>query len=387
MIRLQQYVIETSKKAHAPGVSEVLGLDVGSTFIKTARLASGRIQRETFQRSPMPSFVAPVFLGSCWVAPDALFAALNMAIEADVAAHGVPKEIYVSGQMHGATLCEVDSVEPLVPISTWQDRSARDFDAGKRWQDVNSALTPELLAKTGNELDFGHPLVVMPFLMSQLTDGSKKLRFTSLISLVAEYLVNQPVSSHLSDAAASGMYDPFTQTWVPELLDLAGVGDVNLPETTEQVIAVGRTKNDTRVFVGVGDHQASLFGGESGEVDSAREICINVGTGAQISSLNPKLGGNHRLRPKLGGGFFATIPDLPAGRELSSGAVTFSGAAEAYMAAAELIHEGEIESVALTGSIFGKAPEFARVIEEAFGAPVRITEDEPALSGLARLAN
>ena len=334
----------------------------------------------------MPSFVAPVFLGSCWVAPDALFAALNMAIDADVAAHGVPKEIYVSGQMHGATLCEVNSVEPLVPISTWQDRSARDFESGKRWQDVNSALTPGLLVRTGHELDFGHPLVVLPSLLSQLPDRSQRLRFTSLISLVAEYLVNQPVSSHISDAAASGIYDPFTQTWVPELLDLAGVGDVNLPETTEQVIAVGRTKSDTFVFVGVGDHQASLFGGESGEVDSAREICINVGTGAQISSLNPKLGGNHRLRPKLGGGFFATIPDLPAGRELSSKAVTFSGAAQAYLQAAHSIHEGEIESVALTGSIFTAAPEFAKAIEATFGVPVRITEDEPALSGLARLA-
>jgi xylulokinase len=386
LIRLQQYVIETYKKAHEPSVSKVLGLDVGSTFIKTARLAGGQIQQATFQRSPMPPFIAPVFLGSCWVAPGDFFAALDSALTADELTYGRPGKIFISGQMHGATLCEVGAVKPLVPISTWQDRSARDFESGKRWQDVNSALTPALLAKTGNELDFGHPLVVLPLLKSQLTDGSKNLRFTSLISIVAEHLVGQPVTSHISDAAASGMYDPFTQRWVPELLNLAGVGNVKLPETTEQVAAVGRAKSETLVFVGVGDHQTSLFGGESSEVDSATEICVNVGTGAQISSLNPKLGGKHRLRPKLGGGFFTTVPDLPAGRELSSKAVTFSGAAEAYLQAAHSIHEGEIKSVALTGSIFTAAPEFAKTIEATFEVPVRITEDEPALGGLARLA-
>ena len=371
-----------------PQVSSILGLDVGSTFIKTARLADGTLERETFQRTRMPDFISEKYAGSKWLAPNMLIETLDSALMQDSTKFGKPERIYVSGQMHGATLCHIDSVLPLVPISTWQDTAARDFQDGGRWLEVTEALTPMTRAVTGNELDLGHPIVVLPFLVAQLGRPPESVRFTSLISLIVEHLVRHPVTSHISDAAASGMYDPFNETWVPELLELAQIENAVLPETDPNVVIAGYTIDDEiPVHLGVGDHQASLFGGESVDQDPATEIAINVGTGAQVSSVSPKPGGAHRLRPKLGGGFFATVADLPAGRELSNDTVTFTQAAQAYVEAAETIHSGSIESVALTGSIFSSAPEFAAVIGETFGAPTRITEGEPALSGLARLAD
>jgi xylulokinase len=335
----------------------------------------------------MPDFLPSKFSDSKWLAPEMFFLAIDEALTRDSEKFGSPKHIYLSGQMHGATLCNADTILPLVPISTWQDRAAKSFDRGRRWQEVQNALNDKLRTATGNELDYGHPVVVLPFLLSQLEVGSESLRFTSLISLVAEHLVGHPVTSHVSDAAASGMYDPFNGSWVPELVALAQIGNAQLPETSESIEIVGHTPEGALVYTGVGDHQASLLGGESKNVDSDFEICINVGTGAQVSSLLPKLDSPHRLRPKLGGGFFATVPDLPAGRELSENQVTFDQAAQAYLKAAQDIHLGEIKSVALTGSIFSSAPLFAQVIAEVFDAPARITKGEPALSGLARLAD
>lgn len=365
----------------------VLGLDVGSTYIKTARLQSGEISDDQLERTEMPGFIDSGLVGSRWVSPALLFQAVDRALEIDKAKHGEPTQIFISGQMHGATLCDADSTLPLVPISTWQDRAARDFEQGRRWHEVNESLSNDLLAATGNELDFGHPLVVLPFLLSQLTGQPAQLRFVSLISLVAEHLVAHPVVSHVSDAAASGMYDPFNKKWVPELVELAQIGGAMLPATSDLVEVVGKTANGAEVFIGVGDHQASLLGGEEVGIDAKAEISINVGTGAQVSSLQPKTDGRHRLRPKLGGGFFATIADLPAGRELSANQTSFSEAAQEYRLAADSIHEGEIETVALTGSIFTIAPEFASAISEAFDATIRLTKAEPALRGLARLAN
>lgn len=367
--------------------SDFLGLDVGSTFIKTGRLSGGQLQVETFYRTRMPDFLSARFIGSNWISPQTLFQTIDKAIDNDSAKHGKPAQIFISGQMHGATLCKNKAITPLVPISTWQDRAARDFNQGRRWHEVNAALNDDLRNTTGNELDFGHPLVVLPFLLAELDDRPQSVRFTSLISLVAEYLVKHPVVAHVSDAAASGMYDPFRGEWVPALVELAQISSARLPKTSKEVVIAGHTPDETPVYLGVGDHQASLLGGESLVVDSEDEICINVGTGAQVSSLRPNLTGRHRLRPKLGGGFFATIADLPAGRELSTHQLNFAQAAQAYRAAAEAIHSGVIDSVALTGSIFASAPEFTEAIREAFQAPTRLTPAEPALSGLARLAN
>lgn len=368
-----------------PECSDALGIDVGSTYIKTARLTDGAVQAGTTARHPTPNFMSIDLPGARWLRADELLSQVDMAIEHDSNRHGEPSLILVTGQMHGCLFSSINQVRPLSPISTWQDRTARDFQVGRRWHEVRQMVDEELLSRNGNELDFGYPLVVLPLLREHADlKNSHDLRYVSLLSLVVEHLTGTPSDIHVTDAAASGMYDIRASGWIPSALEIARVADVSMPNVRDQA-------SGERVWLAVGDHQASLLGGDFDQ-DS---VAINVGTGAQVSVLlNPGQvvavhsaeGPAVHTRPFFEGTFFQTITDLPAGRELRQHETDVASAADAYRQAALAIGDAHRNRIQLTGSIFSSMPEFTEQIERAFGARATVTEDEPALTGLAKLA-
>ena len=83
---------------------------------------------------------------------------------------------------------------------------------------------------------------------------------------------------------------------------------------TDKLEQVGKCKNTgLPVYVGVGDHQAALYG-VGLEVG---ELSLNIATGSQVSVISQKISTNSQTRPYFDDKFLSTVTHIPAGRSLN----------------------------------------------------------------------
>jgi sugar (pentulose or hexulose) kinase len=119
---------------------------------------------------------------------------------------------------------------------------------------------------------------------------------------------------HITDAAASGLYNLKSKAWDDELICMLDKS-LNLPTVHSDVTRIGySSKFRFDVFTGVGDQQASLYG----TAMAPGKIVVNIGTGGQVAGFQehsqPK--GNFQVRPYFEGKEIRTITHLPSGRAL-----------------------------------------------------------------------
>jgi sugar (pentulose or hexulose) kinase len=89
---------------------------------------------------------------------------------------------------------------------------------------------------------------------------------------------------------------------------------LHLPRVTDKLEQVGKCKNTgLPVYVGVGDHQAALYGVGL----EAGELSLNIATGSQVSVISQKISSNSQTRPYFDEKFLTTITHIPAGRSLN----------------------------------------------------------------------
>lgn len=293
-------------------------VDLGATYVKVAVLRhdEGIVAESNSPFPPFASLDGPYRT----VDPAVVVAAVEAAIASVLPLAENPERILLSGQMHGWTLTDEHNV-PHLPLVTWQDKRALLARNGTPYLDqLRNTLPPEVWHAAGNELRSGLP--VAGIYATDLTAIDGRLRAHSLLSWVAAALTGKPeFVQHITDAAASGMFDLRVESWSEQITAFVGARLV-LPRVswTPEVVGIHRASG-AAVFTPVGDQQAALLGAGIGDEVTA----FNISTGGQVARLAGEHAGDRsQTRPFFDGLMLHTRTHLPAGRALTHGVALLS---------------------------------------------------------------
>ncbi len=290
-----------------------LGIDVGGTFLKGSILDTDREIAEPIIRLSGPALNFSTD-GEVTLDPVALVEAVKSLIDNLVSDGRIYDGIFVTGQMHGFVMVGEGGVTST-EVVTWRDGLKVNGGVDESSAVLRKRLNQQLLIEAGNELREGIPLAGI-FARLSLGCQFEGLTPHSLISFVTHSLCNKisdPVM-HNSDAAAHGFLNLYTNGWHDSLLEECGIGGLHLPRVTDKLEQVGKCQHTgLPVYVGVGDHQAALYGVGLEE----GELSLNIATGSQVSVISTKVSTNSQTRPYFNDKFLSTITHIPAGRSLN----------------------------------------------------------------------
>ena len=290
-------------------------LDIGGTDIKLAKAVNNSLEKSSVTRTPMPSILVGTS-GVREIEAQEMITRIDKAISEFIDLHGEPSEMRLTGQV-GSWLI-IDSKEDLYRnIISWQDYRSRDLSLSVYFDSFGDKFdkSKNILSNSGNEDWPGAPWRTFPSAVTVFNKGSI-LSFYTLLSWVLWELSGHTSNvTHITDAAATGMVDIKTNTWI-EPLESKSV-NILFPEiTTSYVSLVAHRIWNFPIFVGIGDQQCSLNGIELNSGD----YVINAGTGGQVVKLHEDEVVEYpiKIRPYFKNSFIQTITHIPSGRFIES---------------------------------------------------------------------
>lgn len=291
-------------------------IDIGGTDIKVGVVEANKSLLIRVDRYPTPSFLDLVGYRR-EISPEELLLQCALAISNAKRSFGSFVSVALSGQM-GCWVLTDENNNPVTKIVSWQDKRAEEISTqGRSFLELGiQAYGGESVRLAGNEVRPGLPIFGI-YHQTRQGKAKKKLRFHSLISWLSSKLTdNYQFIVHETDFASSGMFNLETRKIIEGVEGLFN-GEVVFPEVTDEYMFQGKLKgSEAKVFIGVGDQQASLHG--AGLMENT--VVVNIGTGGQVASLLPKdiLNPNSQMRPYFDGQLIQTVTHLPAGRALTA---------------------------------------------------------------------
>jgi sugar (pentulose or hexulose) kinase len=290
-------------------------IDVGGTYVKSGLVDPDTGETTSLCRTPTPYSRSARSADVLDVDP--LLSIVRGEAERLVAAGA--HAVLISNQMHGLVMVD-DSLEHLSPLYTWQADPAAALPNGSAG--LIARLSKQLGVSgrlaLGNELRQGLPIVTLAALVE--TQGRLPLGATllSVGDFVTSRLCGGVTTCHVTNAAASGMFDVFAGVWSIDAIEAAGAGRVKMPEVCEKPMAVGHMEAAglrVPVMCAIGDQQASLVGANL----AYEELSVNIATGCQVSRRTTKPDPTApQVRPYVWGDYLATVTHIPAGRALNA---------------------------------------------------------------------
>jgi sugar (pentulose or hexulose) kinase len=290
-----------------------IGIDIGSSFIKICLLSDDTISNIKRVKSPSSG---PLINGRHEVDTILFLEIITNLINEYILNFDNIKGIYVSTQMHGFVL--VDELDNACSnFISWKDRRSDEFIIGNvnaiDWMKNN--IPSGVLLKTGMGVRSGLPSVNL-FVLQRQGKIKSNMSFGTIGDYLVSSLTNTSISTSVSNAAGSGLFDLENNCWNSEIIDLLEL-KINLPLICNTPsLPIGFYK-DVKVFSAIGDQQASLLGLES---DLLNIAVSNIATGSQATVSSSKLVLNNKFqtRPYVNSNYILTIPFIPAGRVLNS---------------------------------------------------------------------
>jgi sugar (pentulose or hexulose) kinase len=291
-----------------------LGMDIGSSFIKSAvlDLDAGSIISEE-------SLPAPDFIDSSGpereIPMEDLSSRVRSLMDSGISRFAVEGVVFAV-QMHGFELY-VPGGEALTGYVSWQDMRAFGCGCGAASRILNIA-GEELLGRNGVLLNNSHSLCPLV----QYT-GEKKpplpLAFAMIGDAVIRRLTGKLVPIHPTEAASTALCDLRVRDWNRDLMRVLSLDGIEFPpvaETRGPVAFYPSGDREIPLYMPVGDQQAAVLGCEAGDGD----IVINIGTGGQICYIDRGLafGKSYETRPFFSDRSIRTLADLPSGRNLAA---------------------------------------------------------------------
>jgi sugar (pentulose or hexulose) kinase len=297
----------------------VLGLDLGSSFIKGAvldldALAISHVERLPFppHRSDPPAFNE--FDPNLIIANTRTLLAslLNKAPDA--------ASVVVCSQLHGLVLSD-EKGRPLGNFINWQDeRALLPINSSGRtyFDEINSRLTPAERRSMGNEARPGVPLCFLFWLAQNKALPEGHPIATSLANFVIANLCGTKPKTEITNAYAHGAFDMETGEWHHGVIRKLGLDVVHWPAIVPQGEILGQARIESRnlsFFAPVGDYQCA----QAGTLLEEHELSINVSTGSGVAMLGQKLEfGNFQTRPFFDERILRAITHIPGGRALNA---------------------------------------------------------------------
>ncbi len=195
--------------------------------------------------------------------------------------------IAITGQMHGVVLLD-DRLDPVTPFYTWRDRRAEDCG----WLETLSSQLPETYSmRTGCKLSAGFGGLSLSWLLNTAADKEKYAgcKAVSIMDYLALKFTGRFCTDY-SNAAGWGIFDIVDNAWYADMLKVMGIPQEMLPEIVCSGEVLGTLKSDiaekirlsdeVKVYVPIGDNQASYYGAGKGKKGVT---VVNVGTSGQIT--------------------------------------------------------------------------------------------------------
>ncbi len=293
----------------------VLGIDIGSTFIKSSILDLETLSIQHSSSVPTPDFIDKS--GYTREIPiEALADLVKKMIEDAVASYAV-EGILFSVQMHGFMLFERNG-NPITNYISWQDMRGNFMgDQEDAASFIRHSVNHNLLAQNGIFLKNTHSLSPLYCYMKQ-KKISEPVHFSMMGDGIIRLLTGTVPPIHSTVAASSGLYSLTAKDWNRELADELGLGNLFFPPVDDgpepAAFYTSAEKKCIPIYTAVGDHQAAVLGACTEDDHTV----INIGTGGQISYVDKGLHfGTYETRPFFYGRTLRALTQLPSGRSLN----------------------------------------------------------------------
>jgi sugar (pentulose or hexulose) kinase len=296
-------------------MGHIIGVDIGSSFVKGAALDVDRLTLTRIAREPFPEPCRDLPAGHFEVDPLTAVAAVRGTIVELLEATPDCAGIVFSGQMGGVVLTD-ERGAPLTNYLSWRDQRTVQPDASEStncFEQVKRQLGTELLRDGGQDLKPGSMMSLLCWLRDneRLPAGAVPLGLGEFV--VSRLCGSAPATEPTS---ALGTLNLRTGDWHRKAFAAVGLEGLRWPALAQFDQPIGDFVHGGRAapcYPVVGDHQAAL----AGSLLQEGELSINVSTGSQVSQLTPELRlGDYQSRPYFDGRFLNTITHLPAGRSL-----------------------------------------------------------------------
>ncbi|WDZ87764.1 FGGY family carbohydrate kinase [Micromonospora cathayae] len=360
---------------------DTLLVDVGTTRVKAAVVRRDTLLTLPAHRTDHHFDVQRSGLRTTW-SVDSVRRGLDEVVERSTARHGPSPELRLSAHMRGFA---IDT--PATGYLTWQDRRCLETggDGRTAYQRLAAGLPREAFARTGTRLRPDSPLA-NAYQVALTADRPLRGRFHTLGSLILEHLTGEHVT-HVTLAAATGLYDLVRDEWSPELLHFTGLDGLTFPQVTHDLLPVGvAARTGMRVHPELGDNQAAVHGAGA---DDGSTVVVSVGTAGLVSRVSaaPAPAPGVEVRPYLGASYLHVVSGLPGGSATGPDRAD-EAAARPFADAVDLLDPAhDARRIVATGGAVDATPGFAAALGRLTGLPTTVdpTHDH-SLLGLARLA-
>ncbi|WP_116953400.1 hypothetical protein [Jiangella endophytica] len=361
--------------------ARTLLVDLGTTWIKSAVAAGGVIE----PRHPLPAsglVESRADDEATWSA-----AAVRHTVSALIARETEAPEpigaLRLSTHMRGFAIEDGDL--PLRYL-TWQaGHASRPVRGTTPFDDLVVRIPPATMARTGTRLRPDSPLA-NAYALTRAAGRPPRGRFHTLGSLVLDQLSGEHVT-HVTCAAATGLYDLVAARWSEDLIGYAGLSGLAFPRVVHDLMPIGSCRRTgVTLHPDLGDNQAAVAG--AGVTDPTG-IVVAAGTAGLVSrpAREPIPPARAELRPHLDGLYLRVVSGLPPGRTV--GADSGERSARRFAAAVDLLNTGrDAARLVVTGGAARRRPAFRQTLQRLTGVPVQHDPaHDHAILGLARLAD
>ena len=296
----------------------LIGIDLGTSFIKGALLDPDGLRVSHIQRVPFPAPLPGLAPGRWEFDPLAIMRAVRGLLDTLLAGAGECDGLLICGQMHGLVFTTQQG-EPRSNFTSWQDQRLLEphpSGQGSYFDFMKGQLSADEVKQLGNDLRPGLPLGQC-FWLAQQGAFEPGLSPASLPDFVLANLCHAAPNSEPTNAMAHGALNLESMDWHWPVLERLGLGRLNWPAIRRSGEVAGWWISGSQriaCYTPVGDAQCAL----AGALLQSGELSLNIATGSQISLLRPRVTfGNFATRPYFDGRCLVTVADIPAGRALS----------------------------------------------------------------------
>ena len=287
-----------------------LGIDIGSTSVKSAVFDLSANQIVTMKKTPSPSRISHPNPRFFEVPAQQYLAIVRRTIDEMLALYADIEGLVLSVQMHGFVL---DGT-----YISWQDSRCLDLsERGSSYiEELRCRIPPDDMEACGVYLK---PSLGLCNFYAKLCQ-EKTLDQPHELYTLGSYLISQLTGKnicHKMSAAPFGLLDLKSTAWRFDLLSRMGIEHLRLPAIAAQdfepcgiYTSSGRS---IKIFPDYGDQQVSILGSGAQKSD----VVVNIATASQVSSFSDSLQfGAWELRPYFDNSYIKVISNMPAGRNL-----------------------------------------------------------------------
>ena len=300
--------------------ARLIGLDLGSSFIKGAVLDLDALAIRHVERVPFPGPIGGLDPGFREFDPTRVVDATRALLERLLQYAPDAAGIVMCGQLHGMVLAD-ERGNAVSNAINWQDqRALQPYPGGdgSYLDEIERRLGAEDRRRLGNEARPGVPLCYLFWLACHGRLPDRPAVAAGIPDFVVANLCGSTPRTDVTHAHGHGALDVETLDWHRAAIERLALAGVRWPGIVPQGSVVGEVPVGSRrlpIFAPVGDYQCSQVGAF---LDDG-ELSVNVSTGSAVIRLARGCEfGDFQTRPYFDGRYLSTITHIPGGRALNA---------------------------------------------------------------------